>query len=174
MNKKYLSAVMATLFLVQPVYAFRSRFIVPDNHLEDVMLSDYNGVSPVEAALVASGVPEQNISRYVSEFKRWESEIRTSLPPNATQYTIAETILNYIHKNVFSRYNLNSTTLLEVFQNGQFNCVSSTIVNGLLLQAFGIEVKGVVLPSHIYLLAVLDGKPTEVENTIAQGLQISQ
>ncbi|MGL5722732.1 MAG: hypothetical protein ACRCY4_10070, partial [Brevinema sp.] len=174
MNKKYLSAAMATLFLIQPLYAFRSRFIVPNNQLEDVMLTDYDSVSPVEAALVASGIPEQNIARYASEFKRWESEIRASLPPNATEHATAERILQYIHKNVFSKYNLSSTTLAEVFQNGQFNCVSSTIVNGLLLQAFGIEVKGVVLPTHVYLLAVLDGKPTEVENTISQGLQISQ
>lgn len=174
MNKKYLSAAMATLFLIQPMHAFRSRFIVPDNYLEDVMLSDYDNVTPVEAALVASGISENNVPRFVAEFKRWESEIRASIDPNASEYDIADKILNYIHKNVFSRYNLSSTTLAEVFHNGQFNCVSSTIINGLLLQAFGIEVKGVVLPTHVYLLAILDGRPVEIENTIAQGLQISQ
>lgn len=170
----YIFFAVIVLFFFQPLHAFRSRFIVTDEPKEDLLLNDFNNVTLIEAALAASGIPEINFARYTAEFKRWESEIRASLPREAAQYQIAEIILNYIHKNVFSRYKLESTTLAEVFNNGEFNCLSSTIVNGILLQAFGIEVKGVVLPTHVYLLAVLDGKPTEIENTIAQGLLISQ
>lgn len=162
------------LICTTPVFAFRSQYIIPDGPIEDALLNSYQNVTPVEAALAASGIPEVMFASYTAEFRRWENEIRASLPRRASQYQIAEAILNYIHAKVFTRYQANTTTLMEVFQGGLFNCLSATVVNGLLLQAFGIEVRGVVLPTHVYLLATLDGRPTEIENTIAQGLLIAQ
>lgn len=174
--KKITTSLVLIHFLLtlHPIYAFRSRFIVPFNELEDALLNNFDSLSITEAALVASGINADLYQTYNAEINRWENDIRARLLHGASEYTIAETVLAYLHDHVFTRYRLSSTTLKEVFESGEFNCLSATILTGILLQRFGIETKGIVLPTHVYIFAVLDGKNTEIESTIKQGLLIAQ
>lgn len=174
-KKIWTSLVLISFLLtLHPSYAFRSRFIVPFNELEDALLNNFDSLSITEAALVASGIDADLYPTYSAEINRWENDIRSRLLPGTSEYKIAETVLAYLHDHVFTRYSLSSTTLKEVFESGEFNCLSATILTGILLQRFGIEIKGIVLPTHVYIFAVLDGKNTEIESTIKQGLLIAQ
>ena len=168
-----------TLFLcfqifISPIYSFQSQFITYAHDHEAAFFQNIDNTEDVLGALIASGVDPVDYSFYTSEIERWKSEIDQSLPAKPTERQIATAIGVYVHTHVYTRYRLASTTLKDVFETGQFNCLSGTIVMNILLKAFGIEANSIVLPTHVYTVAILDGQTVEIENTIKDGLSISQ
>lgn len=159
---------------ISPLYAFRSQFIIYDHQYEEQFLFNIEATSDILQALIASGVDPKDYSFYTSEIERWKSNIENQLPLNATDKQIATTIGYYLHEHIYTQYKLEATTLKDIFETGNFNCLSGTIMMNILLRAFGIEANSIVLPTHVYTVAILNGKMTEIENTIPDGLSISQ
>ena len=159
--------------LTLPVFGFYSPFIVPTHEHEENFLKNIDNTTDILSALIASDVEPQNYSFYASEIQRWKKEIEESLPGNYTQHQVAQFIGYYLHDKVYTAYRLSATTLKEVFETGHFNCLSGTILMNIMLRAFGIEAKAIVLPTHVYTFATLDDRPVEIENTIREGLAIS-
>lgn len=155
-------------------YSFYSQFIIPSNPMEKDLLNKTGDLSDIEQALIASNIDPDLFPLYTSEILRWKNDIQAHLPPHASQKRIAQAIGYYLHDQVYTKYKFNATSLKEVFETGFFNCLSSTILMNILLRAFGIDAKTIVLPTHVYTMAILDGKNTEIENTIRDGLSISQ
>ena len=162
-----------SISLSTPVFGFYSQFIIPVHKYEEELLKNINNPTDILSALIASGVEPQNYSFYASEIQRWKKEIEESLLNNYTQHQLAQAIGYYLHDNVYTAYKLSSTTLKEIFETGYFNCLSGTILMNILLGSFGIETKSIVLPTHVYTFATLDNRPVEIENTIREGLSIS-
>ena len=159
--------------LTLPAFGFYSQFIVPAHEHEENFLKNIDNTTDILSALIASDVEPQNYSFYASEIERWKKEIEESLPNGHTQHQIAQAIGYYLHDKVYEAYKLSATTLKEIFETGHFNCLSGTILMNIMLRAFGIDAKSIVLPSHIYTFATLDDRPVEIENTIREGLAIS-
>ncbi|MGL4677677.1 MAG: hypothetical protein ACRCWI_08475 [Brevinema sp.] len=164
-----LYSVLSTTF----THSFYSQFIIPTHQYEENFLKHYENTEDILSALIASGVEPQNYSFYQSEIERWKKDIQESLPANTTETQIAQQIGYYLHDHVYSAYKLSSTTLKEVFETGHFNCLSATILMMIMLKAFGIQVESIILPTHVYTSATLDGKKIEIENTMRDGLAIS-
>ncbi len=173
-RKTTASMLLIMMMNFTPAYAFHSQFILPANDMEAAFLKSYMQTGDVEAALIASGIAPQNYKKYESDFAKWKRDIQNSLPHNASQEQIARQIGYYLHDNVYSSYRLSATTLKDVFETGHFNCLSATIIMMIMLRAFGISTEAIVLPTHVYTSAVLDGKKVEIENTMREGLAISQ
>ncbi len=155
-------------------YGFYSQFIEPANAHEENFLKNYQDTDDITAVLIASDVSPQDYFRYQSEINKWRQDIEDSLPYNASDEQIAKQIGYYLHDKVYKNYNLSSTTIKEVFERGLFNCLSATILMMIMLRSFGITVRSIVLPTHVYTLAILDGNNVEIENTMREGLAISQ
>jgi len=172
-NKIFLLTIILTI-TVNPGFTFYSKFITPSHDKEEQLLQNNHQFSDIEQALIASEVNPDTFDLYTSEILRWKNEIQESLPNYHSQKQIAQAIGHYLHGHVYTKYKFNATTLKEVFETGFFNCLSSTILMNILLKAFGIEAKTIVLPTHVYTLAIIDGVNTEIENTIREGLSISQ
>lgn len=159
--------------LTLPLFGFYSPFIVPLHEYEGNFLKNIDNTTDILSALIASDVEPQNYSFYAAEIERWKKEIEESLPNNYTQHQAAQAIGYYLHDHVYSAYRLSATTLKEIFETGHFNCLSGTILMNIMLRSFGIEVKSIVLPTHVYTFATLDGRLVEIENTIREGMAIS-
>ncbi len=159
--------------LTLPVFGFYSKFIVPAHEHEENFLKNIDNTTDILAALIASDVEPQNYSFYASEIERWKKEIEESLPSGHTQHQIAQAIGYYLHDKVYKAYKLSATTLKEVFESRHFNCLSGTVLMNIMLRSFGIEAKAIILPSHAYTFATLDGRLVEIENTIREGMAIS-
>lgn len=157
-----------------PAMGFHSQFVIPSYEQEEAFFNNIDNTPDILGALIASGVEPQNYSFYTSEIQRWKTEIQNSLPRNHTQMDLAKAIGYYLHDHVYKSYRLSATTLKEVFDTGHFNCLSGTILMNIMLRVFGIQANAIVLPTHVYTLAVLDGENSEIENTIREGLAISQ
>ncbi len=179
MNKFNIKKIIALILLISFTntslsYSFYSQFIIPIHEDEANFLRHFNNTEDILSALIASDIAPQNYSRYQSEIARWKQEILDSLPYNASEELIAKQVGYYLHDRVYKNYNISSTTLKEVFEKGLFNCLSATILMMIMLRSFGIDVNSIVLPTHVYTIATLDGKKVEIENTMRDGLAISQ
>ncbi len=78
-----------------------------------------------------------------------------------------------ITDNALKGYRFGQSQLTEVFRTAKFNCVSSSMLYIVLARYFGFTVKGVNIPSHIFVqLEVEAGKMIEIETTIKSGYDI--
>lgn len=67
-------------------------------------------------------------------------------------------------------YDWGQSRLTGIFADGKYNCVSSTLLFLVLAREFGMDAKGVVLPSHVFAqLTLPDGSVVEIETTSPDG-----
>ena len=83
-----------------------------------------------------------------------------SLPPG-------DLILQFMHKDILTRYNENQTRLGVLMDTGVYNCVSSAVYYMLLCRAAGLEVKGIHAVDHAFCAVKEPGleNPVDVETT---------
>ncbi|WP_444994347.1 transglutaminase family protein [Aliikangiella sp. IMCC44359] len=80
----------------------------------------------------------------------------------------------FLNKNVDinddSGYDFEQSQLSEVFRSKKYNCVSSSLLFSVLANKMGFHVRGIMMPSHIFIELDLDnGDVVEVETTSASG-----
>ena len=69
-----------------------------------------------------------------------------------------------------SGYDWGQSRLTGIFAEGRYNCVSSAVLFLVLAREFGMDAKGVVLPSHAFAqLTLPDGAIVEIETTSPDG-----
>jgi len=146
--------------------------LTPDSSLVKVgTLKD-----PVEAtllaraALIASGVPANRLATYERKLKTVLDGIVAkvkSVPGTAAR---AEAALVELHTSgVFKHYEEDATTLMDVLDEGTFNCVSSAVLYLLLLKDLGIQANGVDTPDHAFVIVDIDGRKIDIETTNRHG-----
>lgn len=108
--------------------------------------------SLVDAGLIASGATtEEQLSRYRSKYQVLVQKIRLALPGiGGTTHNRAKKIFDLMFEHAMKAYQSEQTTLLEIFDEGYFNCVSATLLYNLLCDEFGITTRVAVVPAHVY------------------------
>ena len=66
-------------------------------------------------------------------------------------------------------YREQQSQLSVIFDKGEFNCISSSLLYIVAARRLGLEVEGVILPSHAFLQLQLDGEIIELETTSMNG-----
>jgi len=67
-------------------------------------------------------------------------------------------------------YDFDQARVTGIFASGRYNCLSSAMLFAVLARAFGLPVRGVVVPTHVFIeLGARGGKVVEVETTSATG-----
>lgn len=70
-------------------------------------------------------------------------------------------------------YSLHQTKLSTVLQTGVFNCISSAVLYTVLARRVGLDVQGVLLPSHAFAQITLpDGTVYDIETTNPEGFGV--
>ncbi|MCW8998218.1 MAG: transglutaminase-like domain-containing protein, partial [Kangiellaceae bacterium] len=76
-------------------------------------------------------------------------------------------------KNTDEGYDFDQSKLSAVFDTEKFNCVSSSLLYIVLARNLDLDVKGVVLPSHIFVqLNIKNGKSINIETTSTNGFDV--
>ena len=127
------------------------------------------GATLLDAALLASGVPEGEIP---AEAKR----VRAALAPaisrakaEPTEAARGRVLLLALHDTVFRQYEMTATELDHVERTGEFNCLSSAILYLVAAEGLLTTARGVVTPHHAFVHVVLEGKTIDVETTTQNG-----
>jgi tetratricopeptide (TPR) repeat protein len=127
------------------------------------------GTTLLDAALLASGVPEQDIP---AAAKRVRAAIAPAIARAAAQQGEAargRALLAALHETVLRRYDLAATELDQVERTGEFNCLSSALLYLVAAEGVVPSARGAVTPSHAFVRVTVDGKTVDVETTTPAG-----
>ena len=124
----------------------------------------------LDAALLASGIPEESLTEWKRGIDDRLAPLLAEARPAGDQAAQAEKFLELLHeKGPFHSYSSAATTLVDVFNKGSFNCVSSAVVYLLGMRELGIQVEGVRVPDHAFCSVIVGGRAIDVETTTAYG-----
>lgn len=145
----------------------------PDPLLAD--LAPSNPLSALEVlrlALYLGGGSAEDLAQapvrldaLVGEWKAWQKEMNISDQPEA----VGERLLEFLHKAALRRYSENKTRLQDILTEGQFNCVSSSLLYLIVGRSLGLDIQAVVTKSHVFCLVKLPTGEVDVETTIRSG-----
>ncbi|NQU25994.1 MAG: hypothetical protein HQ567_32300 [Candidatus Nealsonbacteria bacterium] len=123
--------------------------------------------SLLEAALIASGAEDtKTVSRYESQLDALAAEFRKSSDKTADPRRRAIAVFEFMHARVLrGNYRIECTDLREALSQGDFNCVSASVLYNCLAERMGLTVRGLEIPGHAMSRVVLDKGPLEVETT---------
>lgn len=129
--------------------------------------------SLMEASIIASHPSNPTMAnRLARSYKQAETKLLARILPADTQLQRAEKILVFMHEELMlGGYQLEQTTMENLFSNGRYNCVTATILYCCLGRAAGLEVRAVELPGHAMCWVKTERGEIDVETTCATWFQ---
>jgi hypothetical protein len=123
----------------------------------------------IDAVLIAEAVSDlRRRAAYRDQFHEWASQLGDVDRPDAPPRQRAAMVLHFLHHNILTGdYDPDATWLATVFQAGQFNCVSSTVLFQALCQEIELEAWPVLGAGHVRCVVPSDGRYWLVETTSA-------
>jgi len=129
-----------------------------------------------DLALSVSGYDDVEVRRQVlrSIFEKTRPMLEAISVRNSAADK-ARALLHGLHgaQGILKKYNARATTLKELVNNGEFNCLSASVVFALLAQQLDVKVVGELLPSHARILIKDSGRTYRVETTSPEGFDPS-
>lgn len=133
-----------------------------DRHLDQHDLLD--------AALIASGATTPAaLAALRGRIEPRISEVEAAVRDIADDRLRGQALLDALHRKLLKHYVATASSLLDVIERGEYNCVTATVLYNLVADRVGLIVKAVVIPSHVYSLLFTGTGATEVETTSVGG-----
>ncbi|MCX7881983.1 MAG: transglutaminase-like domain-containing protein [Brevinematales bacterium] len=130
-------------------------------------------LDPIEGFLTVAWLTNrESVAWYASQWKGVIAEIQRQRFTNDTER--AERILLVLHERFLKRYRETANTVSGVFQTGEFNCVSSSLLYALSARALGFPVRLNIYTTHARPEIFVGGQWVEVEATIPVGYNFRQ
>jgi len=155
--------------------ADRDRWMSLQERREEALLEDaadrsLDQHSLLNAAFIISGgdggaAEATARRRLVSALDQLSGELEQVKDPGER----ARRLLVELHARVLKRYLPDATTLLDIAERGEFNCVSSAVLYNIMADRLDVPAKAVVVPSHVYAVVFTADGPIEVETTAPDG-----
>ena len=107
--------------------------------------------SLADAFFIASGIRgESELARARKWLETLVHEAKEILQPYRKATDRADHLLRWLHQKTLSRYHARSTSALEVIRAGHFNCLSSSILYGMIGEKLGLHVRGIIVDHHVF------------------------
>jgi hypothetical protein len=136
----------------------------------------------LELALLASGDvrTKQQAAPLIRKVEDFVTGVEQELSLVSNIELRAKTLHRLMHEELLDSsdsklagYDLAQTSLSELLRSGEYNCVSSALLYVILCRYFGIDARGVLLPSHVFAEVRLPkGKTLDVETTTPSGFNL--
>jgi tetratricopeptide (TPR) repeat protein len=134
---------------------------------EDAADGQFDRHTLLRAALVASGVADPaEIERYEAQAALWHDQIERLGVMRGAEARQAEELFDFIHLQILrGGYAIECSELTWVLNQGQFNCVSGTVLFNSLAESFGLQTVGLELPGHVMSRLLGEGGAIDIETT---------
>lgn len=120
----------------------------------------------LRAALAACDVPEANQRRFLEQLEFDVGELRSECRAVESDLGRARRVLEFLHERILSGgYAEDCTNPVQTLKDGQFNCVSATILYCHLARRCGLLVDALELPGHVVARVSTDEGWRIVETT---------
>lgn len=137
--------------------------------VDDAKDGELDGMSLLEAALVASGVPDKLVP---GEAERVQAALAPAIVRAKTRKTAAargDALLRALHETVFRKYSATASEIDDVIRTGEFNCLSSALLYVVAAEGLVDSPRAMVTRHHAFARVVADGKLVDVETTSPLG-----
>ena len=125
--------------------------------------------------LRASGVSEaEKRQAYEAAFQTMLQDVSGRIGTIRSRYRMARKLHELLHQQVLRRYQSDADGLDAVLDHGDYNCLSASLLYGLLGRALGLQVQVVEIPSHVYVRILVNQRKVEVETTSRNGFDLRQ
>ena len=126
----------------------------------------FQNYSLLTAALIAGGTAHNSdLDHYQIKFNNCLRRISLLMPPNADPLTKAQVILEFMHRELFRKYLLESSSLSALFDDGIYNCVTGVVLFNSFARRFGLNASGLELPGHAMTRLYFGSSHYDVETT---------
>lgn len=119
--------------------------------------------------LEASGIDEAERQVVEGRFDALATEVAARVGTVRSPERRARRLHRVLHDRVFVRYQEYADGIDDVIGRGDFNCVSSTLVEGLLASSLGLNPSIVPGSHHVFLRLTFKTRVVDVETTVRDG-----
>lgn len=88
-------------------------------------------------------------------------------------YRRAKRLHRLLHDHYLREYVADADTLQELIVTGRYNCLSATLLYGVVARRLGYEVEVLKIPGHLLLRLAIDGRTFDVEMTSPRGFNLT-
>ena len=180
MKKALLHIALCMVFSLSLQAAFNTSYVpslVPafsspqeEKLVRELASKKLHSFSFLDAALIASGAQQNGLAAYKQKYQNMLEKIRRDLPLlGLDDMGKAAKIYELMFKHSMSAYKSEETTLLEILNDGSFNCVSASLLYNLIAGEFGYETRIVVVPGHVYSQVRVGKDWIDAETTSSSG-----
>lgn len=128
----------------------------------------------VTAALAASGASPELREKAAARWKAFLVELVAAGTDKGPRDK-AELALTRMHEKLLpAGYDFTQNDMATLLLEGSYNCVTSALAYQAAGSALGLDVRGVLVPSHVYVRVVAEGVSYDVETTSAAGFLLAQ
>jgi tetratricopeptide (TPR) repeat protein len=126
-----------------------------------------------QACLIASGVDTyKKMQRYLAriDFLIFRIENETDIHKASDPLTRAKILFDWLQKNTNEGVYEDSYDLRKTLNLKVGNCLSYAIQFTIICRHFGIDVKNILIPGHIYTMLAVNGEKYYFEHTHSDGI----
>ena len=182
--KRFKNVVLIAFLLYLQGWSFSKASIeFPKGSLEEALFEDaadgeFNRLGLEQAALIASGVTQKDLLKYITKIDSLYNHIALRWPmKKLNAFQKGHVILVFLHRTALKTYDPGATEIQKALDDGRFNCVSATLLFNILCERFGVKTAGIEVPTHLYSVVYDKMSPfvsREVQTTIPLGFLIQQ
>ncbi len=150
-----LTAILPLLLATPAVGEPASQPQIPSRLRERLLVDSADGVldqfSLLSSALVFSGAEEANqVQSYEDQVAFFCKQLARQSEPEASCEVVAQIILEFLHDQLLTgNYDPGCSDLRRAFDDGDYNCVTATILFKTLAERCHLQVEAVSLPGHV-------------------------
>ena len=123
--------------------------------------------------LRASGIVDaEDLARYERSFETMAAQLSVGVGGRQSSYRLARRLHEVLHRKVLRHYDDKADGMDAVLDRGDFNCLSASLLYGILGRAIGLDVKVAEIPRHVYVQVRVDGRRVIVETTSRKGFDL--
>lgn len=164
----------ATLPLWTPLSTFEVNLINKVRETEGPMSAELTADQLLQLYLLASG--DVRSAEKASELSGRAWQFLTTHDDLRRIQSEAErgaALLLELHEDLFQQYDEAQSTVSGVLETGTYNCISSALIYMALARELGLQVRGVLMPSHAFVeVELADGTTLDVETTSEDGFAV--
>ena len=140
------------------------------NDIEDGQLDNF---SSIEAALIISGADNKSRLRQgLYWFNNLIKDIEEKNLIGFDKIPSAEKLFIYFHTTWLKEYKKKATTLFDILERKEYNCVAATVLYNLTCDELGLTTHAFETPTHVYTIFDNIAERVMVENTTSMGFNI--
>ncbi len=138
--------------------------------IEDGQLDNF---LPIEAAFIISGADDiSRLNQGVAWFNKLIKDINSRNLIGYDRIPSAEKLFIFFHTTWLNKYKKRATTLYDIMERREYNCVAATVLYNLTCDVLGLTTNAFETPTHVYTIFSNFSEIVMVENTTSMGFNI--